>query len=145
MMAAGDAASRFVAGLKRKPKMIGREAHFAPLGGERHANAAPPLDILELKRLGGMESVEWCAGEQAKDAEIQFQREMWLPRLERWLAAVETEDDPDRRFIMRSWLKEEIKRLRRCLGLTQSPEEKRAQTRERVRRLRAKQRPKATP
>jgi hypothetical protein len=60
-----------------------------------------------------------------------------LPILERWAADEELE------IGLRAFLMIDVRRLRRALGIRHtdvSPEEKRAQTRERVRRYRQRQR-----
>ncbi len=101
-----------------------------------------PADVRELIQAHGMRTIEWIVGQRAKDEAIRFTREDWLPRLERWLAEMEPEAETEKgRVAQRYWrgyLTREIKRLRRCLDITQSPDEVRAQTRERVRRLRSK-------
>jgi hypothetical protein len=68
--------------------------------------------------------------EQAKDEVVREIRRAWLPQLEALLAAENLD------LLERAWLMAEIRRLRRSLGITQTPEERRARTRERV--LRAK-------
>jgi hypothetical protein len=70
--------------------------------------------------------------EQAKDEVVREIRRAWLPQLEALLAAENLD------LLERAWLMAEIRRLRRSLGITQTPEERRARTRERVRALRAK-------
>jgi hypothetical protein len=92
-------------------------------------------DAYEFFRVGGMWSVEHraalvAAREAVKNA-VQFEREYYLPRIEAWLAA-------ERDEMLRHFLTSELNRLRRALGLKQSDEERRAKTRARVARHRAK-------
>jgi hypothetical protein len=68
--------------------------------------------------------LEEAAGAGDRDRAIRAERELWLPRLERWLADA---DGPERAF-----LGIEVRRLRRCLGIATDPETVRAQTRERA-------------
>jgi hypothetical protein len=75
-------------------------------------------------RTGGMRAIE----EKAAAAAVADARELWLPTLQGWHAKA--------KGTVRSLLAGEIRRLRHMLGAT--PEERRAQTRERVRRFRAK-------
>jgi hypothetical protein len=99
-----------------------------------------PLDAREfLDRRQGMRKLEYIAGQRGRDEAIRFERESWLPTLERWLEEARQEEDEKARDILTTSLEAEIKRLRRCLGLNvkQSPDERRAKTRERVRALRA--------
>ena len=80
---------------------------------------------------GGMCRIEWTAGQRARDVAIQAERRIWIQRLEHWLLQAE----PDAAY--RPMLVAEIRRLRRCLGIKLSAEEKRERTRERMRRWRA--------
>jgi hypothetical protein len=76
-------------------------------------------------RQGGMRAVEKKVARTA----VADARELWLPTLQRWHVKA--------KGTVRAMLAEEIRRLRRTLGPT--PEERRAQTRERVRRFRRRQ------
>jgi hypothetical protein len=78
-------------------------------------------------RAGGMRAIE----EEAAATAVADARERWLPTLRDWHAKA--------KGAVRSLLAGEITRLRRTLGRP-TPEELRAQTRERVRRFRAKRR-----
>jgi hypothetical protein len=98
-----------------------------------------PLYAREF-RIGSMRKLEWIAGQRGRDEAIRFERELWLPRLKDWLAEAQQEGHEPTRFYLTSCLTTEIKRLQRCLGLKQSPEERRIKTRERVRVLRAARR-----
>ena len=156
MIAAGDhagaarVASAFVAEQRQARKAqetdphLNREARFdgkrAKFGGAYHSkyDDAMPADAEELRRAGGMRWVEWAAGERTKEEAIKFEREFWLPVLERWLANVERDFEGEGVEWVRNDLRKEIKRLRRCLSVTQSPEERRERTRQRVRALRAR-------
>jgi hypothetical protein len=129
-----------VAGLRNKDKpYLHRESRFRGGVWSKH-DPIDPKDAGEFYRLGysAMRRIEWTAGERAKDEAIRFEREMWLPRLEDWLANLERDFEGEGVPFLRSYLRREIKRLRRCLGLTQSPEERRERTRQRVRALRAR-------
>jgi hypothetical protein len=88
-----------------------------------------PAPLRDLITGGGLHRLE----EQTKDEVVREFRKAWLPCLEALLA----EEDLD--LMERAWLMGEIRRLRRALGITQSPEERRARTRERVRALRMRQ------
>jgi hypothetical protein len=89
-----------------------------------------------------MERIEYAAAAKASEEAIRFEREYWLPVLERWREELKPEQFTD------TWgykfyqcrLDEEIKRLKRCLDIRQTPEEKRAKTRERVRKHRERKR-----
>ena len=144
MIAAGDhagaarVASAFVVGQRQARRQqedpyFNREARFHGALHSKHDDALP-ADAEELRRAGGMRWVEWAAGERAKDEEIKFQREFWLPVLEGWLANVERDFEGEGVKWVRSDLRREIKRLRRCLGFTQTPEERRERTRQRCER-----------
>lgn len=137
-VAAGREASRFVAGLRKarneKP-YLHRESRFRGALHSKHDDTLP-LDAVEFYRLPrGMRWLEWRAGELAKEEAIKTEREMWLPHLEDWLANLERDFEGEDVPSVRQRLTREIKRLRRCLGLTQSPEERRERTRQRVRAL----------
>ena len=90
-----------------------------------------PAAPLEFLAHGGMIRLELVAGAHARDVAIRAERERWLPRLERWHA--ESTD------LVRVLLGRELKRLRRVLGVP-DPERKRALTRARVARWRARRR-----
>jgi hypothetical protein len=94
----------------------------------RKDSAFAPADAEQFIRGGGMGRIEWIAGQRAHDAAIRAERELWLPRLERWLRHA---SGP-----RAALLTMEIKRLRRCLGIKPSPEHVREQTRQRVRNFR---------
>ena len=82
-----------------------------------------------------MRKIEYAVGAKAAEEAIKFERECWLPRLEHWLQVYK-----DAPFVV-DRLSDEIKRLRRCLGIRQAPltlEERRAKIRDRVRKHRAK-------
>jgi hypothetical protein len=88
-----------------------------------------------------MAGIEREVARLAADEAVREARESWLPILEQWLPTVEINDGDDLMFvcIMRS----DIPRLRRALGLGPAPQQieaRRAMTRERVRRHRAKAR-----
>src|SRR5262249_12767860 len=79
---------------------------------------------------GGMRHIEAVRGARGRDEAILYEREFWLPQLECWHAEAQG--------FQRGVLGGEIKRLRRCLNIKPSADIVRAQTRERVRRLRAR-------
>jgi hypothetical protein len=74
---------------------------------------------------GGMRAIEYVAGIQAADAAIKFEPECWLQ--------VCTDPFPT------DYFKSEIERLRRCLGVLEPIEERRAKSRQRVRKHRQRQ------
>ena len=119
------------------PSPSRREARFGGALHSKHDDVLP-ADAEELRRAGGMRWLEWAAGERAKEESIKFEREFWLPTLERWLESADRDFEGEEIEWVRSDLRREIKRLRRCLGLTQSPEERRERTRQRVRAYRAR-------
>ena len=101
-------------------------------GAHKKANTKPS-DARVFLTQGGMRTIEYAIGAKAADEAIEFEREAWLPRLERWIRIYD-DDDPIRHF-----LEKEIKRLQRCLGIRKpllTLEERRAQVRERVRKHR---------
>ena len=82
-----------------------------------------------------MESIEYVAGAKGADEAKRFARECWLERLERWLA-----DGNDGRYefddFHKGYLLNQIKRLKRVLGMYKTSEERRSATKERVQRHR---------
>jgi hypothetical protein len=84
-----------------------------------------------------MERLEARAAFHAAKEAVQQEREFWLGRLQDWLRTVDRDYVRGADYV-RLTLEVEIKRLRRSLGIKQSDEERRAQTRERVRRHRAR-------
>jgi hypothetical protein len=89
----------------------------------------------------GMAGIEREVARLAADEAVREARESWLPILEQWFPTIEINDEGDLMFvcIMRS----DIRRLRSKLGVGPSPQQietRRAMTRERVRRHRAKAR-----
>jgi hypothetical protein len=151
---------------KRKAAFIGtmsdderaeRNAHAGRLKGY----SGPPVpeyigDLHTFMSQGGMYRIEQRAAiEAAKDAR-RAEQEYWLETLETMIAedrvlpeGAEVQwgdffrgknEDPTEltRSLVIDYAGREIKRLRRILGKRQTPEEKRAATRERVRRHRAK-------
>ena len=65
--------------------------------------------------------------------ELQHERRRWLKELREWLR------DPSLSAIVRSNIEHDVKLLRKSLGLPQPVAERRAATRERVRKFRARQ------
>jgi hypothetical protein len=92
-----------------------------------------PTSPQAFLRGGGMRRLEYIAGARARDNAIHAEREHWLPRLERWHADAEGTR-------LHGFFGQEIRRLRRCLGVRPEPEHVREQIRERVRRFRERQR-----
>jgi hypothetical protein len=121
------------------------KAHCRAVGnrfkGERKKSNGMPTDVETFLRLGGMENVEYVAAAKAADEAKRFERELYLPILERWLAklAVTAEGDTLDDFFA-DLLRKDITRLRRILGVHTGSEEQRAATRERVRKHRATRR-----
>ena len=91
-----------------------------------------PRDLDDFLSLGslGMRHIEENVGRIAAKRAIRYEQERWLPRLQVWAKHAEGFEAV--------CLRREIKRLRRILGRKQSKTERRAQTRERVRRHRAR-------
>jgi hypothetical protein len=117
--------SRAKNGSNRAPKRGNRRS-----GGLWRKSADWQPDTIEDFVRGRMAKIEHIAGERAKDDAIRSVRALWLPSLEGWLA-----HRPDCRAI----LEPEIKRLKRCLGIgIATPDRRREQTRERVRRFRGR-------
>jgi len=92
-----------------------------------------PLDALEFVTTGGMRRLEHHAAFHAAKRAVEDTRHEWLTTLMSW------RDREDDAFI-RIQVDQEIERLRRALALLipSTDDERRAQTRERVRRHRAK-------
>jgi hypothetical protein len=90
-----------------------------------------PTNLSDFMSIGGMESIEYVAGAKGADEAKRFARECWLERLERWLA-----DGNDGRYefddFHKGYLLNQIKRLKRVLGMYKTSEERRSATKERV-------------
>jgi hypothetical protein len=95
----------------------------------RRYQGRSPLTLADFFDVG-MAGLERRAAEEA----IKREREGWLPMLEKFAA----HDDLDWRH--RVLVESEVRRLRRLLGIKPTLDERRAQTRERVRRYRERQR-----
>jgi hypothetical protein len=80
-----------------------------------------------FSRRGGMRALEYATAAEAAERAIERARRRWLPKLQAWHARLE--DCPTRGF-----LAGEIRRLQRALHVSPTDEERRAQTRARVRR-----------
>jgi hypothetical protein len=99
-----------------------------------------PRDLDELIHCGGVAYIERVAATKASADATRSEREFWLPILEHCLAeekAADKDEWPNFRLL---YLESEIKRLRKGLGIKTTDEERRAQTRDRVRRHRASKR-----
>jgi hypothetical protein len=83
---------------------------------------------------GCMRRLEYVAGARAADEAIREERKRWLPQLEAWLAEADP-DDPFYSFLS-AGLRSEIKRLRKALDIRPTLDERREQTRKRVRNFR---------
>jgi hypothetical protein len=103
--------------------------------GRRKNQDGQPSNVRDFILLGGMRDIEYIAAARAADEAKRFEQEFYLPILERWLA--ENADDE----FFAPYLRKEIKRLRRILGLRQPPAERRTATRDRVRKFRRGGRP----
>jgi hypothetical protein len=98
--------------------------------------------------------------ERTSKQAIRFEQESWLPQLEIFLAEdrmlpedvefsfgssvrqdINTHPNDMVADLTRAGIKREVKRLRRILGYRQGADDKRAKTRERVRKFRARQSP----
>src|SRR5712671_6118521 len=93
-----------------------------------------PRDLDELIHCGGVAYIERVAATKASADATRSEREFWLPILEHCLAeekAADKDEWPNFRLL---YLESEIKRLRKGLGIKTTDEERRAQTRDRVRR-----------
>jgi hypothetical protein len=99
--------------------------------GELDRPYQAPLSADAFLRLGGMSRIEARAAAEAAKRAVHREREYWLPTLKRWLDA-----DPD--DTVRWFLERELRQLRRRLGRKPSAATVRRQTRERVRRHRAR-------
>ena len=100
------------------------------------ALSGAPMSLDELVRAGG---VNGLAGEAARQA-IDRERRFWLPVLEAWLEQyVGRGIDGAADLYALAYLTGEIRRLRRLTGISLSLEQRRAKTRDRVRRWRERQ------
>jgi hypothetical protein len=94
-----------------------------------------PTNISDFISIGGMAGVEYVAAAKAAEDAKRFERELWMEKLERWLA-----NGTDGHYALNdfetNWLEVEIKRLKRVLGMCKTPEKIRSSTKERVRRYR---------
>jgi hypothetical protein len=111
-------------------------------GERKNANPNPNLEDFIQNPVACIRDAEYAVGAKAAEEAIRFERELWLPRLERWLNQLREDDlglEENWHGFVCDYLEKEIKRLRRCLGLRKPPlkdEERRAQVRERVRKHR---------
>jgi hypothetical protein len=99
--------------------------------GRRKSDPGLTSDPFDYIKQGGIQRREHVAAAEAADQAIEHEREFWLPILEGWLAG---EIDP----CARQYVEQDVKRIRRALGIATPDEVKRAQTRERVRLHRAR-------
>jgi hypothetical protein len=101
-------------------------------------------DPFEFLINGGMETIEYVIGAEAAEEAIRYEREFWLPRLERWLQDPRWQDEEIElegikwRIPVHEGLHKEIDRIKRCLGLRKEKtvEERRAETLARVKKHR---------
>jgi hypothetical protein len=94
-------------------------------------------NVVDFINSGGMQQIEYVAAAEAAEEAKQFEREVWLPRLEGWLAAwLAKHGEGTIADIYTGQLRKEIKRLRRVLKIHKGSEEERAAVRERVRKSR---------
>lgn len=91
--------------------------------------AGLPASVGELIERGGVARLE----REAADRAILEERQFWLQILEAWL---DHYDGKEVDLMVPAYLTGEIKRLRRLTGIPASPERRRAQIRNRVRRWR---------
>jgi hypothetical protein len=124
--------------------------------GTKNVPVYPDTGYEFLER-GGMAAIENQAARKAAKEVIRFEQEHWLQELETFLAedrmlpedmefsfsssvrpGINTHPNDMIAKLTRSGIKREVKRLRRILGYRQSAEDKRAKTRERVRKFRAR-------
>jgi hypothetical protein len=106
--------------------------------GSRKNQGGEFSNVIDFINSGGMQQIEYVAAAEAAQQAKQFEREIWLPRLERWLTKWEAEH-PKGEMIGELYggrLREEITRLRRTLKIHKGSEEDRAAVRERVRKSR---------
>jgi hypothetical protein len=110
--------------------------------GPRKNQRQHPSDVQDFIDFGGMRQIEYLAAADAADQAKRFERECWLPRLEEWLTKWEIEHPKGDMMgdLYDGRLREEIKRLRRALGVHKGSEEQRAAGRERVRKSRERRR-----
>ncbi len=99
-----------------------------------------PRDALEFAARGGWRGHAWLLAKRAAKRmrdelrdELQRERRRWLKELREWLR------DPSLPAFERSLIEQDVKLLRKSLGLPQPVAERRAATRERVRKFRARQ------
>jgi hypothetical protein len=93
-----------------------------------------PMSVGALIEYGGVDRLE----REAAARVVRETRQFWLPILEAWLDHAAASADAD--WSVLAYLAGEITRLRRATGIPASPERRRAQVRDRVRRWRQKQR-----
>jgi hypothetical protein len=119
-----------------------------------------PDNGYEFQQQGGMQAIETRAARNAAKRAIRFEQEYWLQQLETFLVedrmlpedvefsfgssvrqGINTHPNDMVADLTRAGIKREVKRLRRILGYRQGADDKRAKTRERVRKFRARQSP----
>jgi hypothetical protein len=91
-----------------------------------------------------METIEYVTGAEAAEEAIRYEREFWLPGLERWLQDPRSQDQEIElggvkcMLPVRKGLQKEIDRIKRCLGVRKEKtvEERRAETLARVKKHR---------
>jgi hypothetical protein len=118
----------------RKQQARNKVAMRSRLSGERKRERPDPLTPLEyFGKNGRMSGLEYRAAARAADIARRCVREKWLPILTRWMREEIDEG-------VKAELRQDISKLRRVLGKKPLLSEKRRQTRERVRKFRAKAR-----
>jgi hypothetical protein len=102
----------------------------------------------DLRRSGGVRRWERDAVAEAKKRALEVTRKMWLRLLERWrqqwYARFAAKKPRGRDLDEVVYIAREIRTLRRALRIGPTDDERREQTRDRVRRLRARRRAAAT-
>jgi hypothetical protein len=99
--------------------------------GRRKSGPGFTSDPFDFIRQGGIRRREHVAATEAADLAIRYERERWLPVLEGWLAG-------EMYACSRQYVEQDVKRIRRAIGIATPDEVIRAQTRERVRLHRAR-------
>ena len=116
------------AGIDPRPAACNASVMAGALQDDDAAGGRLPMTVGELIERGGITQLEREGAAQA----VFEVRQFWLQVFEAWLDQCDGNED----LFVPAYLTGEIRRLRRLTGIPASPERRRAQVRDRVRRWR---------